>query len=201
MKSKYLFLIFFFSLCNLKEYLLSSESENEKILIELYYACIQDNFNLIQDIIESNAHKAITLLNSQIPHEHLNNSLLHTAAKHNSINAALVLLDQHANINAKNKLAMTPLHYAIHNKHISMITLLLFYNASRNIQDLRGKNAFDYALSSHNQAIIELLYPPIHQQNITPSEKTFHFSARYGPCIAASLAALTLLIGIPLCYQ
>ena len=198
MQLKYLFFACFFSLCNLKQSLHCSTEETKKLLTKLYYACMQDHFTTIEDILNSHAHQATTLINSKIPDEQLNNSLLHIAVYHNSLNAVSILLQHNAKIDARNKLGMTPLHYAVHEQYISIIIILLAHHASLDIPDLCYKTPWHYALASNNLIILDLLNPPL---PITkPPQKTFSKLSR-NICIAASLAAITLCAGIPFYYQ
>lgn len=62
----------------------------------------------------------------------LGNTPLHGA---NSVEEAQALIQAGANINAKNKLLWTPLHYAVNNNRIDLVELLIKAGADTTLKD------------------------------------------------------------------
>lgn len=66
----------------------------------------------------------------------LGNTPLHCAT---SIDQAQALIQAGANINAQNKLLWTPLHYAVNNNRIDLVTLFIKAGANTTLKDKWGR--------------------------------------------------------------
>ena len=71
----------------------------------------------------------------------MDDTVLHIAARNNSLNDALVFLQNGALIDLKGDLGYTPLHYACMFGNIEMVKLLLDNGSDKNIQNEFGENA------------------------------------------------------------
>ena len=72
----------------------------------------------------------------------MDDTVLHIAARNNSLNDALVFLQNGALIDLKGDLGYTPLHYACMFGNIEMVKLLLDNGSDKNIQNELVKNEF-----------------------------------------------------------
>ena len=82
------------------------------------------------------------------------------AARNNSLNDALVFLQNGALIDLKGDLGYTPLHYACMFGNIEMVKLLLDNGSDKNIQNEFGENAVRIAINSsseNKEKIVKLL--------------------------------------------
>jgi uncharacterized protein len=90
----------------------------------------------------------------------------------NEGNLALqTLLEAGANIEAKNKNGITPLMWAVMNKHMKAIEMLLTYNALTEEVDQKGKTALMHAQERGLSAIEDILRSRLSSPRIfLPSE-------------------------------
>ncbi len=65
--------------------------------------------------------------------------------------------DHMVNVNNKDRLGMTALHYAVRNKRVDIVRLLLSHNANPNARDANGRDPLSYAAINGNIQIVELL--------------------------------------------
>lgn len=90
----------------------------------------------------------------------MDDTVLHIAARNNSLNDALVFLQNGALIDFKGDLGYTPLHYACMFGNIEMVKLLLDNGSDKNIQNEFGENAVRIAINSsseNKEKIVKLL--------------------------------------------
>jgi hypothetical protein len=87
------------------------------------------------------------------------NNLLMTAAAHDSIKSARMLLMRNIfSVNEQNPISkQTSLHYAVNNGSLEMTKILLTMGASPLIPDAAGNTAIDYALQNNNNDISQIL--------------------------------------------
>ena len=84
-------------------------------------------------------------------------TVLHWAAYYNRRQAAEFLLEQEAEVNARNDLGMTPLHYAALAGHKTMIEILLAKKAEVNALDCQGLSPLHLAAQHGHSDIIKIL--------------------------------------------
>ena len=82
---------------------------------------------------------------------------LHAATMFGYAEVAKILLDNDADIDAKNEDGVTPLHYASFNGHTEIVKLLLERNAKINVEDENGETPFDYASDQAHIDIMKIL--------------------------------------------
>lgn len=90
----------------------------------------------------------------------MDDTVLHIAARNNSLNDALVFLQNGALIDFKGDLGYTPLHYACMFGNIEMVKVLLDNGSDKNIQNEFGENAVRIATNSsseNKEKIVKLL--------------------------------------------
>ena len=90
----------------------------------------------------------------------MDDTVLHIAARNNSLNDALVFLQNGGLIDLKGDLGYTPLHYACMFGNIEMVKLLLDNGSDKNIQNEFGENAVRITINSSNEnkeKIVKLL--------------------------------------------
>lgn len=84
-------------------------------------------------------------------------SALHWAACYNRRPAAEFLLEQGADVNARDNLGMTPLHYAALGGHVTMVEILLAKKADVNALDCQGLTPLHLAAQYGHAKIVEIL--------------------------------------------
>lgn len=72
-------------------------------------------------------------------------------------NLVLKILQKNANPNIKDENGITPLIWAVKMGNQELVAILLKYKADKNIIDNYGKSAFEYAIASKNEIIINIL--------------------------------------------
>ena len=90
----------------------------------------------------------------------MDDTVLHIAARNNSLNDVLVFLQNGALIDFKGDLGYTPLHYACMFGNIEMVKVLLDNGSDKNIQNEFGENAVRIATNSsseNKEKIVKLL--------------------------------------------
>lgn len=75
---------------------------------------------------------------------------LHIASSHGQVEAAWLLLDSEADVNAKGDGGWTPLHVATCNGHLKVGKLLLKRNATWDIRNKDGKTPFELTFDSRH---------------------------------------------------
>jgi ankyrin repeat protein len=87
----------------------------------------------------------------------IKNEELLEASKKGDVEKVRKLLKKGADVNAKNFLGYTPLHYGAANGHIEVVKLLLEHGADPNIKNNEGKTAIDLARKEGYFDIVELI--------------------------------------------
>ena len=82
---------------------------------------------------------------------------LHETAKTGDIKPLQTLLEQGADVNARNKYGDTPLHYAVSNGHTEIAQLLINKGADINAKMKTGQTALDLAKNWGHTELIALL--------------------------------------------
>lgn len=82
---------------------------------------------------------------------------LHLAATHCRIDAAKLLLDKGAKIDAKAAGCTTPLHLAAQSGCVDTVNLLLSKGAKVNARDDQGRTPLDRAMQWHRDSAVQLL--------------------------------------------
>jgi ankyrin repeat protein len=82
---------------------------------------------------------------------------IHSAVAGRTPSVVRALIDQGAQVNARQNGGFTPLHAAAQNGDIEIATLLLNAGADATVREDSGKTAFDFAQESHHFAIMDLL--------------------------------------------
>uniref|UniRef100_UPI00398F45A5 GA-binding protein subunit beta-2b isoform X3 n=1 Tax=Pristiophorus japonicus TaxID=55135 RepID=UPI00398F45A5 len=77
-----------------------------------------------------------------------------------------------ADINAKDMLKMTALHWAVEHDHREVVEILLKYGADVHALSKFDKNAFDIALDKHNPELVAVLQEAMQNQVNTNPERT-----------------------------
>ena len=83
---------------------------------------------------------------------------LHLAATHCHVDAAKLLLDKGAKIDAKAVGGTTPLHLAAQAGCVDMVNLLLARGAKVNERDDQGRTPLDRARQWHRDEVVQLLH-------------------------------------------
>ena len=90
-----------------------------------------------------------------------NNSMkvapIHSAVASKNLLIAELLLQNGADVNAKQAMGATPLHSAAHQGDIAMVKLLLSFDADTNAQMENGKKPLDFAKEDNNLEVAALL--------------------------------------------
>ena len=83
---------------------------------------------------------------------------LHDAARNGDTKIVMRLLNEGADVNARNFIGWTPLHFAAWNGHTAAVQLLLAAGADVNAEDKYGDTPLDYAQQqNHGEWITTLL--------------------------------------------
>lgn len=111
-----------------------------------------------------------------------NNALMEAAAQGNQ-EAAQLLLDHHANVNAQNKFGCSPLYFAACNGQAIIVQLLISHETTNiEINTITGTTPLIIAAKLGYEAIVELLID--HRANVNAEESTRHtaliYACRYG---------------------
>jgi ankyrin repeat protein len=83
---------------------------------------------------------------------------LSVACVYNNIDTVKLLLDNKADIEARDDDGATPLFNAVLNGNTEIVRLLLEYGANKNIKDNKGKHLEDIVKPEKKEEILELLH-------------------------------------------
>lgn len=110
--------------------------------------------------------------------------MLHTRALHaGHTEAATVLVNSNANVNAKDDQDQTPLQLAVINSKVDFMSVLLKLGASPAAQDIYLKNSMHYATENGNFEAAKLLLMEMKclQHDVDVQHQTpIHYAARLG---------------------
>lgn len=121
---------------------------NEQGFTPLLLACYRGNLDVAKFLIENS--KTIDTTSD------MGTPLMACVVKGDSVLARL-LLQKGANPNLTDSKGTTALIYAVEFQNIETVQLLLKYNADKTHKNNEGKTAFEFAVFSGNEAIINLL--------------------------------------------
>jgi hypothetical protein len=82
---------------------------------------------------------------------------LHLAIQNNRFEIAKVLLENGADVNARNDHGMTPLHLAAQSGDVELAQMLLSHNARKDIRDHWGQTALMYATKGRHPEIAKIV--------------------------------------------
>lgn len=82
---------------------------------------------------------------------------LHVAVNNDRFEIAKFLLENGADINARNKHGLTPLHLAAKNGNVELTQMLISRNARKDIRDYWGQSALMYATKGGHPDVAKLL--------------------------------------------
>lgn len=114
----------------------------------LILAAYTGNFDLVQLLVSEGA---------EVNHTSSMGTALMAAIVKNHIVVVQFLLEQGAEVNVWDDRGITPLIYAVQFKNQEMLKLLLDYKPDLTHTDKTGKTAFEYAIFSGDEGIIQLL--------------------------------------------
>lgn len=84
-------------------------------------------------------------------------SLLHAAVRARTSTSVSYLLEVGCNVDARDRVARTPLHYAARNNDTACVELLLRAGATRWLTDVDGSTALDLAVKSESTGVVRQL--------------------------------------------
>jgi ankyrin repeat protein len=116
----------------------------------IHQAAMDGDINKLNEILQTNPK----LVN--VP-DYDGNTTLHLAAMRGHAEAAHFLLDQGANVNATNNVAMTPLHLAAKEGFVDVVKVLLTGKPKLDIRDSRGWTPLTWAEQAKHDDIANLL--------------------------------------------
>ena len=85
------------------------------------------------------------------------NKQLFSAARHNDLEQAKLLIEKGADVKAKDKYGDTPLYYAVRYNNVEVAELLIEQGADINVKNKWGKTPLHMAVTLNNLKIVELL--------------------------------------------
>ncbi len=68
-----------------------------------------------------------------------------------------ILIEEQADVNAKDKSGLTPAHYAARNGHLKILKILINKKADVKVKDEDGRTPIDYARSVRKRNIVDFL--------------------------------------------
>jgi len=116
----------------------------------IHQAALDGDMAKLKELIKADPHQVNIV-------DYDNNTPLHLAASHNHAGAVEYLLENGADVNAKNSVGMTPLHVAVKQGFIDVVKALLSYKPDLNIKDSRGWTPLTWAEKTHHDEIATLL--------------------------------------------
>ncbi|XP_041436447.1 ankyrin repeat and death domain-containing protein 1B isoform X2 [Xenopus laevis] len=146
----------------------------------------QKVLNTVTGLVQSVRNKKVSEKDSGDRHEILlhKEMAFHHAAKKNDVLAMTRLLEQEANINAKNNLNRTALHFAVAGNNIQAVSFLLSHKARVDIADKDGMNVLHFAAQNNKNDIVDYLIKDLQLQDLNILDKKkrrpFHLAAEKG---------------------
>ena len=139
----------------------------------LYYAVINNNYDIVSLLLEKNADPNIIDIDGRSP--------LYYAINNNNSDIVSLLLEKNAEPNIIDNDGRSPLYYAINNNSNDIVSLLLEKNADPNIIDSDNNSLLYYAAINNNSDIVSLLLDYKFDINyiLLNIEKFKHFTETY----------------------
>lgn len=110
-----------------------------------------NGLNLFNTSIDTSNHAGATVSTT-------NKTGLHVCAEQGNIHAVHHLLSYGADIDAIDEYGRTPLHYAVTNKHIDIVRLLVERGATTTIADINGANPMQLAADSGSEEMTQMMH-------------------------------------------
>ncbi|NP_001120480.1 ankyrin repeat and death domain-containing protein 1B [Xenopus tropicalis] len=142
----------------------------------------QKVLNTVTGLVQSVRNRNVTENDSGDHHEILlhKEMAFHDAAKKDDVLAMTRLLEQKANINAKNNLNRTALHFAVAANKMQAVSFLLSHKARVDIADKHGLTVLHLAAWSADLTIVQMLIKAGISQKATNQDgmNVLHFAAQ-----------------------
>ena len=129
----------------------------------LHNAVINGKCNVARTLLENKADvNALSRFYSTLPTDQLTVTALYWAARHNQVDCARMLLGHGAKVDYSVNNGWTPLHEASNDGYYQMAKLLIEHGASKQLEDGKGRRAYDLAKESiykikNKEKLLELL--------------------------------------------
>ncbi|EEA26118.1 hypothetical protein TMatcc_005630 [Talaromyces marneffei ATCC 18224] len=108
--------------------------------------------NLFNTSIDTNPHAASTAVGTP------SKTGLHISAEQGNSHAMHLFLEYGADIDTIDEYGRTPLHYAVTNKHIDIVKLLVERGATTTIADISGVNPMQLAAESGSEEMTQMMH-------------------------------------------
>lgn len=139
-------------------------------LTPLFYAVRKNQINVVEFLLDK----------SDINYAMGGYTLLHEAAENGYLELVKVLLENKANINAKNERNWTPLHAAAYNGYLEIVKVFVQNGADVNGKVINGCTALYYAVENGNENIVDLLVK--HGANVNVFERSSNTTPLHTAC-------------------
>ena len=126
-------------------------------------AIMENNITYVKEYIRKYGQ-----VNSPLTNDDYNNRMIHIASETNGKNSSNdngnpneilnMLIALKANLNIRNKLQETPLHFAVRSKNLNNVDALLTQGVDLTLSNNKGETAMFYAVASGDLRIIKMLY-------------------------------------------
>ena len=115
----------------------------------------EDNITYVKQYIRQYRKVDISLTNDDY-----NNRMIHIASESKSKNNEMLnmLIALKSNLNIKNKLKETPIHFAVRSRNIDNIDALLAQGVDLSIANNKGETAMFYAMKTGDMRVINMIY-------------------------------------------